>query len=78
MLVAFGLATLASYEQSGTASFADFLSLRIKIQNFALFLGSFLAWHIIFSLVGLYHSRRFSTRLNEAIDVIKATPSGLF
>jgi exopolysaccharide biosynthesis polyprenyl glycosylphosphotransferase len=78
MLVAFGLAALASYEQSGTASFADFLSLRIKIQNFALFLGLLLAWHIIFSLVGLYHSKRFSTRLNEAIDVIKATSIGTF
>ena len=76
MVLAFGLASVASYEQSGTASFADFLSMRIKIQNFALFLGFLIAWHIIFSLFGLYHSRRFSTRLNEAIDVIKATSIG--
>ena len=78
MVFAFGLGTLASYEQSGVASFAQFLSMRIKIQNFALFLGFLIAWHIIFSLFGLYHSRRFSTRLNESIDVIKATSIGSF
>lgn len=78
MVFAFGLGTLASYEQSGVASFGDFLSMRIKIQNFSLFLGFLIAWHIIFSLFGLYHSRRFSTRLNEAIDVIKASSIGTF
>jgi len=78
MVFAFGLGTLASYEQSRVASFAQFLSMRIKIQNFALFLGFLITWHIIFSLFGLYHSRRFSTRLNEAIDVIKATSIGSF
>ncbi|MGO8987298.1 MAG: sugar transferase [bacterium] len=78
MVFAFGLGTLASYEQSGVASFADFLSMRVKIQNFALFLGFLIAWHIIFSLFGLYHSRRFSTRLNEAIDVIRASSIGAF
>src|SRR4030043_983041 len=78
MVFAFGLGMLASYEQSGVASFAQFLSMRIKIQNFALFLGFLIAWHISLSLFGLYHSRRFSTRLNEAIDVIKASSIGTF
>jgi exopolysaccharide biosynthesis polyprenyl glycosylphosphotransferase len=78
MVFAFGLATVASYYQTGAVSFSDFLSMRIKIQNFGLFLGFLIAWHIIFSLFGLYHSRRFSTRLNEAIDVIKATSIGSF
>jgi len=78
MVFAFGLGALASYEQSGVDSFSDFLSMRIKIQNFALFLGFLIAWHIIFSLFGLYHSRRFSTRRGEAIDVIKATSIGSF
>jgi len=78
MVFAFGLATAASYYQTGTVSFSDFLSMRIKIQNFALFLGFLIAWHIIFSLFGLYHSRRFSTRWGEAIDVIKASSIGTF
>jgi exopolysaccharide biosynthesis polyprenyl glycosylphosphotransferase len=78
MVFSFALATVASYYQTGTVSFSDFLSMRIKIQNFALFLGFLTAWHIIFSLFGLYHSRRFSTRLNEAIDVIKASSIGTF
>ena len=78
MVFSFGLATIASYYQTGTVSFSDFLSMRIKIQNFALFLGFLIAWHIIFSLFRLYHSRRFSARLNEAIDVIKASSIGTF
>lgn len=78
MVFSFALATIASYYQTGTVSFFDFLSMRIKIQNFAFFLGFLIAWHIIFSFFGLYHSRRFSTRLNEAIDVIKTSSIGTF
>src|SRR4030043_2026496 len=77
MVFAFGLGTLASYEQSGVASFAQFLSMRIKIQNFALFIGFLIAWHIIFSLFRLYHSRRLSTRWEEARDILKATSVGI-
>jgi hypothetical protein len=50
MVLAFGLAAVAPYEHSSVASFSDFLSMRIKIQNFALFFGHLVKWHGVFSL----------------------------
>lgn len=76
MVFSFALATGVVYYQIGIASLVQLLSMRIKVQNFALFLGFLLLWHITFSLSGLYRSRRFSTRWAEIIDVIKATSFG--
>jgi FlaA1/EpsC-like NDP-sugar epimerase len=76
MVLSFALATVVVYYQNGMVSFAEFLTMRVKVQNFALFLGFLLVWHIIFSLFGLYHSRRLSTRRTEVIDIIKATSLG--
>ncbi len=50
--------------------------MRVKIQNFAIFLLLMIAWHLIFRLSGLYASRRLGDRRGEAIDVIKATSLG--
>jgi exopolysaccharide biosynthesis polyprenyl glycosylphosphotransferase len=63
-----------SHFDSGTLS--AFLQIRIKVGNFVLFLGFLLAWHLIYSLFDLYHSRRFSSRGREAVDIIKATSLG--
>lgn len=76
MVFSYVLATWAVYYQTGTVSLVQFLSMRVKVQNFALFIGFLLVWHIIFSLFGLYRSRRLSTRGTDAIDVIKATSFG--
>ena len=57
-------------------SFEQFLEMRIKVQNFAIFLGFLLIWHVLFSLFGLYHSRRLSSRRDEIVDVAKATSVG--
>jgi exopolysaccharide biosynthesis polyprenyl glycosylphosphotransferase len=76
IVFSFALATIVVYYQKAPVSLVHFLSIRVKIQNFALFLGFLLLLHIIFSLFGLYRSRRLSTRWIEAIDVIKATSSG--
>src|SRR5260221_4492066 len=56
-----------------STTLAEFLTYRVKIVNlfhFALFL---LVWHGIFSLCGLYVSKRLSTLYSEAIEVLKAT-----
>lgn len=53
--------------------FNDFLSLRISVRNFAVFLGFLFAWHVTFGMFGLYQSRRLSTRREEIVDVLKAT-----
>lgn len=46
MGIAFGMAARLTFIQSAeAASFADFLSLRVKIQNFVIFLGILIVWH---------------------------------
>ena len=76
MACSFLLATWAAFYRIETISFDEFLAMRVKIQNFTLFLGFLLIWHIIFSLFRLYHSRRLSTQWGEVIDVLKATSIG--
>ena len=76
MAFSFALAALAASQQVGEVSFEQFLSMRFKVQNFALFVGFLLLWHIIFSLYGLYSSRRLSARSGEIIDLLKATSLG--
>ena len=73
MALSFVVATAASYYQVGVVSFDEFLAMRFKIQNFALFLCLLLVWHYIFVLFGLYRSRRLSSLWGEMIDIIKAT-----
>lgn len=59
-----------------TLSFAEVLSMRIKLGNFVLFAGLMLAWHVIFSLFGLYGSRRLTDRLHDVVDFAKASTVG--
>ena len=76
MILAFMAAALAVLHQSRTVTITEFFSMRVKIQNFAIFSLLILVWHLIFSLSGLYASRRLSNRRGEVIDVIKATSLG--
>jgi len=79
MSLSFALATWATYHyRMGKISFKEFLSVRISIHNFAIFLGFILIWHLIFSVFGLYRSRRLSNSWDDLIDVIKATSLGSF
>jgi exopolysaccharide biosynthesis polyprenyl glycosylphosphotransferase len=55
---------------------SDFLAMRIKLKNFIVFLALLALWHIIFSMCGLYNSRRMLGRLADAIDSILATTLG--
>src|SRR6266567_4145559 len=78
MVVAFMTAALAVLYQSHTVSITEFFSMRVKIQNFAIFSLLGIVWHLIFSLSGLYESRRFSNRRGEVVDVIKVNSFGTF
>ena len=78
MILAFMTAALAVLHQSHTVAITEFFSMRVKIQNFAIFLLLGIAWHLIFSLSGLYESRRFSNRRGEVVDVIKVNSFGTF
>jgi len=57
-------------------SFEQFLSLRVKVQNFLLFFVFILLWYFIFSQFQLYRSRRLSPLGGEILDVVKAVTVG--
>ncbi len=73
MAVSFGMAALPHLGMQGTPSFDQFLELRIKMSNFVMFFILLWLWHLIFTLVGLYGSKRLASRRAEAMDVAKAT-----
>jgi len=68
---------MVSYEMD-TITLAQFFQMRFKIVNFVLFLGLLLLWHAIFSMLGLYHSRRLSKLKREIKEVLLATALGTF
>jgi exopolysaccharide biosynthesis polyprenyl glycosylphosphotransferase len=76
MVLAFITASLAVVHQSRTVTAAELFSMRVKIQNFAIFVLFIFVWHLIFTLLGLYESRRLSNRSGEIICVIKASSLG--
>ncbi len=76
MALSFALASLPDLIGDGGTSFAEFFSMRVKVGNFVIFAGMVVAWHIIFSVYGLYHSKRLSGLRSELIDVTKATSLG--
>lgn len=77
MLAAFVVASLVVFDESHN-SLAAFFSMRVKVQNFAIFALLILIWHLIFSFSGLYASRRLSKRGREAVDVITSITLGTF
>lgn len=73
MVLSFGAATLAVLFRQGLPSFAAFLSLEIKLQSVLAFVLLVWLWRFVFSMLGLYDSKRRASRKAEAIDVMKAT-----
>jgi len=76
MVFSFGLATVLVAQETPATTLADFLSMRVKIQNFVIFALFLLTWHVIFSAVGLYGSKRLSSRRAELLDITKAAALG--
>jgi hypothetical protein len=77
MACAFGLAVLLTHSEIATTSLADFLTLRLELGNFAIFLLLLVLWHMIFSSFHLYQSRRIATRWHtEPMDIVKAVTMG--
>ncbi len=69
-------AAIPSLKEVGATSLGEFLSMRISVRNFVLFAGLLAIWHILFTALGLYESRRLLRRRSEAIDVLGATSLG--
>lgn len=59
--------------QAPHLSLHEFLEMRIKVQNFLIFLGMLLIWNRIFASFGLYDSKRLSKKWDEILDIIKVT-----
>jgi len=75
MTVAFILAAVP-VSQGGEASFAEFLSMRIKVENFILFFGFLALWHVLLVSMQLYESQRLVSRGGEAVRILQATSLG--
>jgi len=73
MIGSFMTATVIVSHRVYTIPFNQFLHMRIKVVNFVLFVLVILLWHFIFSMFGLYNSRRLSAMEHEVRDVSKAT-----
>jgi exopolysaccharide biosynthesis polyprenyl glycosylphosphotransferase len=76
MVAAFVVSTLPLYHRVGRFSLAEFFEMRVKLGNLILFLCFVLVWHILFSVFGLYGSKRMSSRWEEARDITAATTLG--
>src|ERR1700686_1176437 len=73
IVVSFGLATFLLVHADRSSSLRNFLAIRVKLSNCAIFSAVLLLCYGVFSLCGLYQSRRLSTGLAELMDVLKAT-----
>jgi exopolysaccharide biosynthesis polyprenyl glycosylphosphotransferase len=73
LVASFGVAALPVARAQGLMSFGEFLSLRIKVQNFVVFFVLLWIWNSIFLMLGLYNSKRLAGRKSEAIDLAKGT-----
>ncbi len=76
MASAFVLAAVPVSQGGETASFAEFLSMRIKVGNLLLFFVFLGLWHILFVWMGLYESQRLVSRRTEAVNALRATSLG--
>ena len=73
MSLSFVAATMATLRHGTPLSLVQFLSLRIKIHNFAILIIFIAVWHSVLTAYSLYNSRRLSRNRQEVIDVIRAT-----
>ncbi len=76
MAVTFAVSTLPLYHRVGRLSLAEFFGMRVKLANLLLFLAFMLIWHILFSVFGLYGSKRLSSRWEEVRDIVAVTTLG--
>ncbi len=73
LICCFTLATLRHLGKGQPRSLAQFLSLRIKLEDLVIFATLLLLWHLSFAMHGLYRSKRLASRRGEALDVFRAT-----
>lgn len=72
VVLSFGLTALVIVHADGRITPANFLTMRIRVSNFAIFILTLILCHLVLSVCGLYRSRRLSSRRAEIFDVAKA------
>jgi exopolysaccharide biosynthesis polyprenyl glycosylphosphotransferase len=73
VILSYGLATVLSVTANRSIPLSDFLAMRVKLGNFLIFILALVFCHAVFSMYGLYRSRRLSSRMLEMADCLKAT-----
>ena len=76
MVVSFAVSTLPQYHRVGRFGLAEFFELRVKLGNLILLLSFLAIWHLLFSVFGLYGSKRLAGRRAEVWDISRATTLG--
>jgi exopolysaccharide biosynthesis polyprenyl glycosylphosphotransferase len=69
---AFVMTTVLMVNTEQGVSLTRFLSLRTRVVNFVIVVLALVVCHVVFTLCGLYRSRRLSTLHTELFDVLKA------
>lgn len=72
MVVSFG-ATIVLVSSGEGVTVSAFLSMRVTLWNIVVFAGLLFAWHFLFSLCGLYQSKRLATTRSLILDAAQAT-----
>jgi len=72
IIAAWIMATLFVQNQAQSMSWIQLLAVGAKIGDFIFLFAFFWGWHVVFSLLGFYRSRRLSSRRREIQQVIKA------
>lgn len=72
LAVSFGMAAVLIIHTETTVPLSEFLSLRVRVSNFAIFAVLLFAWHELFGACGLYQSKRISSRSADLIEIAKA------
>jgi exopolysaccharide biosynthesis polyprenyl glycosylphosphotransferase len=71
----FFLAAVPVWRGGEEITFAEFLSMRIKVENFALFFALLAIWHVLFVSFGVYRSQRLAPPEEELKALFCATSS---
>lgn len=73
MATVFLLAAVPVWRGGEEITFAEFLSMRIKVENFVLFFALLGTWHLLFVSLGVYQSQRTASQEEEFKCIFRAT-----
>jgi exopolysaccharide biosynthesis polyprenyl glycosylphosphotransferase len=73
LALSFGFATIVLNSSATHIQIGALLSIPVRLDNILLFAGILVVWHELFSLCGLYVSKRLTRRRDQISEVCKAT-----